>query len=101
MKVEGRGKYRRREKVPKVGSRRDETITEPINSCIGVPHNNCGQMMHVAWNLAETLEVEYRQPIHQSSGQSNSGRKETEKPPCGEEIEGQESRSRRDHQSSR
>ena len=34
------------------------------------------------------LEVEYRWPIHQNSDQSNSGRKEIEKPPCGEEIEG-------------
>ena len=33
---------------------------------------------------------EYRQPIHQSSDQSNSGRKEKVKPPCGEETEGQE-----------
>ena len=30
-KVEGSRKYRRRERVPKVGSRREETITEPIN----------------------------------------------------------------------
>ena len=30
-KVEGSWKYRRREKVPKAGSRREETITEPIN----------------------------------------------------------------------
>ena len=36
------------------------------------------------------MEVEYRQPIHQSSDQSNSGRKEKVKPPCGEETEGQE-----------
>ena len=34
-KVEGSRKYRRRERVPKAGSRREETITEPINSCIG------------------------------------------------------------------
>ena len=53
------------------------------------------------WNVAEPLEVEYRQPIHQSSDQSNSGRKEIEKPPCGKETEGQEWRSRKDHQSSR
>ena len=86
-KVEGSWKYRRRERVPKAGSRREETITEPINSCIGVPHNNCGQMMPAVWNMAEPLEVEYRQPIHQSSDKSNSGRKEIEKPPCGEEIE--------------
>ena len=57
-------------------------------------------MMPDVWNMAKTLEVEYRQPICQSSDQSNSGRKETEKQPCGKEREGQESRSRRDHQSS-
>ena len=34
-KVEGSRKYRRRERVPKARSRREETITEPINSCIG------------------------------------------------------------------
>ena len=37
-KVEGSRKYRRRESVPKTGSRREETITEPINSCIGEFH---------------------------------------------------------------
>ena len=31
-KVEGSRKYRRRERVPKAGSGREETITEPINS---------------------------------------------------------------------
>ena len=31
-KVEGNRKYRRRERVPKAGSRREETITELINS---------------------------------------------------------------------
>ena len=41
--------------------------------------------------------MEYRQPVHQSNDQSNSSRKEMEKQPCGEEIEGQELRSRRDH----
>ena len=56
-------------------------------------------MMPAVWNVAEPLEVEYRQPILQSSDQSNSSRKEIEKPPCSEETEGQESRSRRDHQS--
>ena len=45
------------------------------------------------WNVAEPLEVEYRQPIRQISDQSNSGRKEIEKQPYREEIEGQESRS--------
>ena len=58
-------------------------------------------MMPVVWNMAELLELEYRQPVHQSSNQSNISRKEIEKPPCGEETEGQESSSRRDHQSSR
>ena len=58
-------------------------------------------MMPAVWNVAKPLEVEYRQPIHQSSGQSNSGRKEMENSPHGEETEGQESRSSRDHQSSR
>ena len=33
-KVEGSRKYRRRERVPKTGSTREETVTEPINSCI-------------------------------------------------------------------
>ena len=37
-KVEGSQKYRGRERVPKVGSRREETIIEPINSCIGEFH---------------------------------------------------------------
>ena len=94
-KVEGSWRYRRRERVPKAGSRGEETITEPINS-----HNSCGQMLPAVWNTAEPLEVECRQPIHQSSDQSNSSRKEIEKPPCGKETEGQELRSRRDHQSS-
>ena len=57
-------------------------------------------MMPAMWNMAEPLEVEYRQPVLQSSDQSNSGRKEIKKPPCGEETEGQESKSKRDHQSS-
>ena len=57
-------------------------------------------MMSVVWNVAEPFEVKYRRPILQSSDQSNSGRKEIEKPPCSEETEGQESKSRRDHQSS-
>ena len=50
-------------------------------------------MMPDMWNVAEPSELEYRQPIHQSSDQSNSGRKEIEKPPCVEETEDQESRS--------
>ena len=100
-KVEGSRKYRGRERVPKVGSRREETITEPINSRHWrVPHNSCGQMLPDVWNVAEPLEVEYRRPFHQSSDQSNSGRREIVKTPCGEETEGQELRSRRDHQSS-
>ena len=37
-KVEGSRKYRRRESVLKAGSRREETITEPINFCIGEFH---------------------------------------------------------------
>ena len=37
-KVERSRKYRRRERVSKAGSRREETITEPINSCIGEFH---------------------------------------------------------------
>ena len=37
-KVEGSRKYRGRERVPKVGSRREETVTEPINSRIGEFH---------------------------------------------------------------
>ena len=53
-------------------------------------------MMPAVWNVAEPLEVEYRWPIHQSSDQSNSGKKEIENPPFGEETEGQESRSRRE-----
>ena len=57
------------------------------------------QMMPAVWNVAEPLEVEYRWLIHQSSDQSNSGRKEIEKPPCSEETEGQESRPRRGRQS--
>ena len=37
-KVEGSRKYRGRERVPKVGSRREETINEAINSRIGEFH---------------------------------------------------------------
>ena len=37
-KVEGSQRYRRRERVPKAGSRRKETITEPINSRIRELH---------------------------------------------------------------
>ena len=49
------------------------------------------------WNVAEPLEVEYSKLIQQSSDQSNSNRKG--KQPCGEEIVGQDYKSRRDHQS--
>ena len=55
-KVEGSQKYRRGERVPKAGSRREETITEPFNSCIREFHtNSCGQMMPAVWNVAEPL----------------------------------------------
>ena len=37
-KVEGNQKYRRRERVPKTGSRKEETITELNYSCIGEFH---------------------------------------------------------------
>ena len=43
-KVEGSRKYRRRERVPKAGSRREETITEPINSCIVDFHTDISKM---------------------------------------------------------
>ena len=36
------------------------TISEPINSCIGKFHNECGQMMSDVWNVAKSLGVEYR-----------------------------------------
>ena len=46
-KVEGNLKYRRRERVPKAGSRREETITESVNSLIGEFHtivvDKCGR----------------------------------------------------------
>ena len=38
-------------------------------------------MMPAVWDMAEPLEVEYWQPILQSSDQSNGSRKEIEKPP--------------------
>ena len=37
-KVEGSQKYRRRARVLKAGSRREETVTELIHSCIGEFH---------------------------------------------------------------
>ena len=58
-KVEGSQKYRKRERVPNAGSSREETITEPINSCIGEFHTidvgkrclPCGtQSSHWRWN---------------------------------------------------
>ena len=42
------------------------------------------------WNVAEPLEVECRQPIHQNSDQSNSNEKGKEKQPYSKEIEDQE-----------
>ena len=50
-KVEGSWKYRRRERVPKAGSRREETITEPINSCTGEFHTI------IVWNLCSLQEI--------------------------------------------
>ena len=59
-KVEGRWKYKRRERVPKVGSRGEETITELINSRIGEFHTivvgkcclPCGTWpIHWRWNM--------------------------------------------------
>ena len=58
-KVEGSRKYSRRERVPKVRSRGEETITEPINSRIGEFHTivvgkcclTCGTWpSHWGWN---------------------------------------------------
>ena len=51
-KVEGSWKYIRRERVPKAGSRREETITETINSCIGEFHTTVvGKWMPAVWNM--------------------------------------------------
>ena len=50
-------------------------------------------MMPAVWNVVQPLELEYRQPIHQSSDQNNRGRQEIEKPLCSEETEGEKSRS--------
>ena len=61
-KVEGSQKYRGRERVPKVGSRREETITEPINFRIGEFHTivvgkcclTCGTWpSHWRWNTGD------------------------------------------------
>ena len=77
-KVEGSRKYRGRERVPKVGSRREETITEPINSRIGEFHTivvgkcclTCGTWpSHWRWNtggqfiraVTKVIAVEKRQ----------------------------------------
>ena len=56
-------------------------------------------MMSAVWNAAEPLEVNTGSQFIRAVTKSNSGRKEIEKPPCGEETEGQESRSRRGRQS--
>ena len=60
LAFEGNQKYRRWERVPQAGSRREETITKPINSCIGEFHTISGQMMPAVWNVAKPLEVEYK-----------------------------------------
>ena len=58
-KVEGSRKYRRRERVPKARSRGEETISEPINFCIGEFHTivvgKCclpcrTRLSHWSWN---------------------------------------------------
>ena len=99
-KVEGSRKYRGRERVPKVGSRREETITEPINSRIGEFHTivvgkcclTCGTWpSHWRWNAGGQFIRTVTKVI---------AVEEIVKPPCAEETEGQASRSRRDHQSS-
>ena len=63
-KVKGSRKYRGRERVPKVGSRREETITEPINSRIGeflsaqtasFPSSSSGNIQAVS-SCVETLQ---------------------------------------------
>ena len=83
-KVEGSQKYRRRERVPKKGSRGKKNITEPINFRIGEFHTivvgkcclPCGMWpSHWSWNtggqfirvVTKVLAVE----------------KEIEKTPCG------------------
>ena len=38
LPLEGSRQYRRRERIPKAGSRREETITEPNDSCNGEFH---------------------------------------------------------------
>ena len=45
-KVKGNRKYRRRERVPKAGSRMEETITKPINSCIGEFHTRINYLIN-------------------------------------------------------
>ena len=88
LPFEGSRKYRRREGVPKAGSRREETITEPINSQIGEFHTivvgkyclPCGTWpSHWRWNtggqfirvVTKVIAVE-----------------KAEKPPCSEETRG-------------
>ena len=99
-KVDGSQKYRRKERVPKAGSRREETITEPINSRIGELYTitvgkwclPCGMWpSHWRWNTGGQFIRAVTKVI---------AVEKIEKPPCSEETEGQESRSRRDHQSS-
>ena len=41
------------------------------------------------WNVAEPLEVGYRQPVHQSNDQNNNDKKGKDKQPFTSEIEGQ------------
>ena len=59
LPFEGSWKYRRRERVPKAGSRGEEIITEPVNSRIGEFHTivvgkcclTCGTWpSHWRWN---------------------------------------------------
>ena len=80
-KVKRSKKYRRRERVPKAGSRREETITKPINSRIGQLHTTvvdkwcppCGTWSsHWRWNtgsqffraMTKVIVVEKRQRGH-------------------------------------
>ena len=56
LPFEGSWKYRRRERVPKAGSRREETITEPINFCIREFHTIVESTIHFwpcKWGLSE------------------------------------------------
>ena len=87
-------KYRR-ERVLKAGSRGEETITKPINSRIGEFHTvvvgkcclPCGMWQsHWRWNTGGQFIRAVIKVI---------AIEEIEKPPCGEETEGQASRSPR------